>query len=178
MNIQEWIRYSYSCLSEKKSVSNIQRKNPGKTISHNLSCKLIAISIPAGWDVPIIVKRLDARYDWLTGRWDKTRYELKDAGDGCEPWPSLGGAVAWLSEGNCSFFTKVIQVMIAGSQYVWLWDKQNNTRGSDVLYTLGWLFYFTLKILQKILINTDKCSIWSPRMLEVVAVVQSNFFFF
>ncbi|XP_019734212.1 uncharacterized protein LOC109521043 [Hippocampus comes] len=66
-----------------------------------------AVFTSQGWDVPVIVKRLDARYDWLTGSWEKTRYELKDTGDGCEPWPSLGGAVAWLSEGNCSFFTKV-----------------------------------------------------------------------
>ncbi|XP_061633472.1 uncharacterized protein si:dkey-256h2.1 [Phyllopteryx taeniolatus] len=35
-----------------------------------------------GWDVPVIVKRLDARYDWLTGRRATTRYELRDAGDG------------------------------------------------------------------------------------------------
>lgn len=30
-----------------------------------------------------------------------------DAGDGCESSPSIEGAVAWLSEGNCSFFDKV-----------------------------------------------------------------------
>ncbi|XP_061677016.1 uncharacterized protein si:dkey-256h2.1 [Syngnathoides biaculeatus] len=66
-----------------------------------------AVFTSQGWDVPVIVKRLDARYDWLTGRWAMTRYRLRDAGDGCEPSPSVGGAVAWLAEGNCSFFTKV-----------------------------------------------------------------------
>ncbi|XP_077432569.1 uncharacterized protein LOC144058154 [Vanacampus margaritifer] len=66
-----------------------------------------AVFTSQGWDIPVIVKRLDARYDWLTGRWARTRYELRDAGDGCEPSPSVEGAVAWLSEGNCSFFTKV-----------------------------------------------------------------------
>ncbi|KAK2845044.1 hypothetical protein Q5P01_011703 [Channa striata] len=60
-----------------------------------------------GWNLPVIVKRLDARYDWLMGRWDQRSYQLIDAGDGCDPSPSAAGAVAWVSEGNCSFFTKV-----------------------------------------------------------------------
>ncbi|KAA8591878.1 hypothetical protein FQN60_017252 [Etheostoma spectabile] len=32
---------------------------------------------------------------------------FKSKSDGCEPRPSVAGAVAWVSEGNCSFFTKV-----------------------------------------------------------------------
>nr|XP_033495970.1 uncharacterized protein si:dkey-256h2.1 isoform X1 [Epinephelus lanceolatus] len=60
-----------------------------------------------GWNMPVIVKRLDARYDWLMKRWDRKSYQLTDAGDGCQPSPSVAGAVAWVSEGNCSFFTKV-----------------------------------------------------------------------
>ncbi|XP_049585613.1 uncharacterized protein si:dkey-256h2.1 [Syngnathus scovelli] len=66
-----------------------------------------AVFTSEGWEVPVVVKRLDARYDWLSARWAKMRYKLKDAGDGCEPLSSVEGAVAWLSEGNCSFFTKV-----------------------------------------------------------------------
>lgn len=57
--------------------------------------------------MPVIVKRLDARYDWLMGSWSQMKHQLIDAGDGCEPAPSAAGAVAWVSEGNCSFFTKV-----------------------------------------------------------------------
>ncbi|XP_008297579.1 uncharacterized protein LOC103370331 [Stegastes partitus] len=60
-----------------------------------------------GWPMPVIIKRLDARYDWLTARWGPKSYPLVDAGDGCEPSPSVAGAVAWVSEGSCSFFTKV-----------------------------------------------------------------------
>lgn len=62
-----------------------------------------------GWHMPIIIKRLDARYDWLSTRWGQTSYQLIDSGDGCDPdpSPSLAGAVAWVSEGNCSYFTKV-----------------------------------------------------------------------
>ncbi|KAF3692333.1 hypothetical protein EXN66_Car008009 [Channa argus] len=60
-----------------------------------------------GWKMPVIIKRLDARYDWLMGRWDQRSYHLIDAGDGCDPSPLVAGAVAWVSEGNCSFFTKV-----------------------------------------------------------------------
>ena len=56
--------------------------------------------------MPLIVKRLDARYDWLD-RWGHGSYHLVDAGEGCEPSGSVAGRVAWVSEGNCSFFTKV-----------------------------------------------------------------------
>ncbi|KAM9353841.1 uncharacterized protein ABDE67_006235 [Symphorus nematophorus] len=58
------------------------------------------------WKMPVIIKRQDARYDWLP-RWGQRTSQLMDAGDGCEPSPSMAGAVAWVSEGNCSFFTKV-----------------------------------------------------------------------
>lgn len=60
-----------------------------------------------GWKMPVIIKRLDARYDWLMGRWSQPSYQLVDAGDGCDPSTSVAGAVAWVSEGSCSFFTKV-----------------------------------------------------------------------
>lgn len=59
------------------------------------------------WNVPVIVKRLNARYDWLNGRWERAQYVLVGAGDGCEPFPAAAGAVAWVSESGCSFFTKV-----------------------------------------------------------------------
>ncbi|KAL2084443.1 hypothetical protein ACEWY4_019961 [Coilia grayii] len=60
------------------------------------------------WDMPLIVKRLDARYDWLNGRWDQAKtYRLQDGGNGCAPTSSVAGAVAWVAEGECSFFTKV-----------------------------------------------------------------------
>jgi hypothetical protein len=58
------------------------------------------------WKMPLIVKRLDARYDWLDN-WDSGSYHLVDAGEGCEPSDRVAGRVAWVSEGNCSFFTKV-----------------------------------------------------------------------
>ncbi|XP_062277932.1 uncharacterized protein si:dkey-256h2.1 [Scomber scombrus] len=66
-----------------------------------------AVFTSEGWKMPVIIKRLDARYDWLMGRWTQKLYQLIDAGNGCDPSPSVAGAVAWVSEGNCSFFTKV-----------------------------------------------------------------------
>ncbi|XP_070823210.1 uncharacterized protein [Chaetodon trifascialis] len=66
-----------------------------------------AVFTSEGWHMPVVIKRLDARYDWLGTRWGQRSYQLMDAGDGCEPSASLAGAVAWVSEGNCSFFTKV-----------------------------------------------------------------------
>ncbi|KAM9782543.1 uncharacterized protein ACB057_014807 [Neosynchiropus ocellatus] len=60
-----------------------------------------------GWRIPLVAKRLDARYDWLTARWGQGSYLLRDGGDGCGPVPSVAGGVAWVSEGGCSFFTKV-----------------------------------------------------------------------
>lgn len=59
------------------------------------------------WDTPVVSKRLDARYDWLSTRWSQKSYQLLAAGDGCSLFPPVVGALAWLSEGNCSFFTKV-----------------------------------------------------------------------
>lgn len=66
-----------------------------------------AVFISDGWKLPVIIKRLDARYDWVMARWNPNSYHLVDAGDGCQPSPSVSGAVAWVSEGNCSFFSKV-----------------------------------------------------------------------
>lgn len=60
-----------------------------------------------GWEMPVISKRLNARYDWLRTPWNRTSYQLVDAGDGCRDSPSAAGAVAWVSEGSCSYFTKV-----------------------------------------------------------------------
>lgn len=57
--------------------------------------------------MPLIAKRLNARYDWLAARWSQKSYQLVDAGDGCSDAPLVAGALAWVSEGNCSFFTKV-----------------------------------------------------------------------
>lgn len=78
------------------------------TVSSLWSCNCY-FSFLTGWNMPIIVKRLDARYDWLTARWDQRTYRLADAGSGCDPSPSVAGAVAWVSEGSCSFFTKVCE---------------------------------------------------------------------
>ncbi|KAL0984814.1 hypothetical protein UPYG_G00147310 [Umbra pygmaea] len=65
-----------------------------------------AVFTSTDWKMPVIVKRLDARYDWLMGHW-RQRNHLIDAGDGCEPTTFVEGAVAWVSEGNCSYYTKV-----------------------------------------------------------------------
>ncbi|KAI1886130.1 hypothetical protein AGOR_G00210840 [Albula goreensis] len=73
---------------------------------HNCGLAQVAFT-STEWDTPVVAKRLDARYDWLMGRWDQRSYRVIDAGDGCEPCAALAGAVAWVSEGNCSFFTKV-----------------------------------------------------------------------
>ncbi|XP_044215965.1 uncharacterized protein si:dkey-256h2.1 [Thunnus albacares] len=75
-------------------------------IGHNCGFSQ-AVFTSKGWKMPVIIKRLDARYDWLMGHWDHKSYQLIDAGDGCNASPSVSGAVAWVSEGNCSFFTKV-----------------------------------------------------------------------
>ncbi|KAI9999847.1 hypothetical protein NQD34_011690 [Periophthalmus magnuspinnatus] len=66
-----------------------------------------AVFTSSDWKMPVIVKRLDARYDWLMEHWGQRSYSLVDAGDGCAPSPSVKGAVAWVSEEGCSFFTKV-----------------------------------------------------------------------
>uniref|UniRef100_H3C439 Si:dkey-256h2.1 n=1 Tax=Tetraodon nigroviridis TaxID=99883 RepID=H3C439_TETNG len=84
-----FVLYSWSCVSR--------------------SCGLAqAVFTSDEWKMPIISKRLNARYDWLKTQWSRKSCQLVEAGDGCGPAPpSVAGAVAWVSEGNCSFFTKV-----------------------------------------------------------------------
>ncbi|TKS82579.1 hypothetical protein D9C73_016688 [Collichthys lucidus] len=94
-------------------------------MSHN--CLLAqAVFTSQGWRVPIVIKRLDARYDWLMGHWTQSLYELRDAGDGCDPSPSVSGAVAWVSEGNCSFFTKVQNMAKSGASGVLVYALPGN----------------------------------------------------
>ncbi|XP_063054306.1 uncharacterized protein si:dkey-256h2.1 [Engraulis encrasicolus] len=66
-----------------------------------------AVFTSTEWDVPLIVKSLNARYDWLMGHWGDKMYRLQDGGDGCKPMASVAGAVAWVVEEGCSFFTKL-----------------------------------------------------------------------
>ncbi|XP_028834783.1 uncharacterized protein LOC114789691 [Denticeps clupeoides] len=73
---------------------------------HNCGLAQAVFTSPA-WDIPLVAKRLNARYDWLYGHWEQKPYRLTDAGDGCRPGASAEGRVAWISEGGCSFFTKV-----------------------------------------------------------------------
>uniref|UniRef100_A0A7N6BP32 Peptide-N-glycosidase F N-terminal domain-containing protein n=1 Tax=Anabas testudineus TaxID=64144 RepID=A0A7N6BP32_ANATE len=85
-----------------------------------------AVFTSEGWNMPVIIKRLDARYDWIMAHWGQRSYQLKDAGDGCSPSPSLGGAVAWVSEGNCSFFTKVQNTAKSGASGVLVYALPGN----------------------------------------------------
>uniref|UniRef100_A0A3P9KSS7 Si:dkey-256h2.1 n=1 Tax=Oryzias latipes TaxID=8090 RepID=A0A3P9KSS7_ORYLA len=85
-----------------------------------------AVFTSQGWRMPIIVKRLDARYDWLMGRWGAGPYRLVDAGDACSPSPSVAGAVAWVSQGNCSYFTKVRNMAKAGAAGVLVYCLPGN----------------------------------------------------
>lgn len=73
---------------------------------HNCGLAQVVFTSP-DWSIPVISKRLNARYDWLNSRWGADPYRLLDAGDGCKPDASIKGAVAWISEGGCSVFTKI-----------------------------------------------------------------------
>uniref|UniRef100_UPI003AAB2C9B uncharacterized protein isoform X1 n=1 Tax=Centroberyx gerrardi TaxID=166262 RepID=UPI003AAB2C9B len=86
-----------------------------------------AVFTSQGWNMPVIVKRLDAKYDWLMGRWGQKSYRLVDAGDGCDPSPSVAGAVAWVSEGRCSFFTKVQSMAKSGASGVLVYALPGNS---------------------------------------------------
>ncbi|XP_017284069.1 uncharacterized protein si:dkey-256h2.1 isoform X2 [Kryptolebias marmoratus] len=85
-----------------------------------------AVFTSDGWKMPIVVKRLDARYDWLMERWSSNSSRLVGAGDGCEPSASVGGAVAWVSEGNCSFFTKVQSMAKSNASGVLVYSLPGN----------------------------------------------------
>lgn len=82
-----------------------------------LECQTSVSLVIAELDMPIVVKRLDARYDWLP-RWGQQTYRLVDVGNGCESSPSVEGAVAWVLEGGCSFFDKVSKPALNGLESV------------------------------------------------------------
>lgn len=66
-----------------------------------------AVFTSSEWKMPVIIKRLNARYDWLMKHWGQGSYRLVDAGDGCAPSSGVEDAVAWVSDDGCSFFTKL-----------------------------------------------------------------------
>ncbi|KAJ7985419.1 hypothetical protein DPEC_G00351850 [Dallia pectoralis] len=92
---------------------------------HNCGLSQVVFT-SAGWNMPVIVKRLDARYDWLMGHWSQKQHRLVDAGDACEPSPSVAEAVAWVSEGNCSFFTKVKNMALSKATGVLVYARSGN----------------------------------------------------
>ncbi|CAG6013954.1 unnamed protein product [Menidia menidia] len=85
-----------------------------------------AVFTSYGWKMPVIAKRLDARYDWLMARWKPGSYRLVGAGDGCLPSASAAGGVAWVSEGNCSFFTKVLNMAKSNASGVLVYSLPGN----------------------------------------------------
>lgn len=86
-----------------------------------------AVFTSKGWNMPVIIKRLDARYDWLMGHWGQRSYQLIDAGDGCDPSPLVAGSVAWVSEGGCSFFIKVQNMAKSNASGVLVYALPGNT---------------------------------------------------
>ncbi|KAG7216467.1 hypothetical protein INR49_001953 [Caranx melampygus] len=94
------VLYYWSCKGKNCGLSQAAFTSEGKK-------RLLSDLVGRGWNMPVIIKRLDARYDWLMAGWGQRSYQLVDAGNGCDPSPSVAGGVAWVSEGSCSFFTKV-----------------------------------------------------------------------
>ncbi|KAJ8354490.1 hypothetical protein SKAU_G00220570 [Synaphobranchus kaupii] len=92
---------------------------------HNCGLAQVSFSSPE-WDIPVVAKRLDARFDWLMGHWDQRSYSLIDAGDGCEPFATVSAAVAWVSEGNCSFFTKVKNMAVSKAAGILVYASLGN----------------------------------------------------
>ncbi len=109
------VLYSWGCGGHNCGLAQVLYSSPGECVlmgSHDSVTSVSGASFPkysgiADWSTPVIAKRLGARYDWLNRRWGADSYRLLDAGDGCKPVTSVKGAVAWVSEGGCSFFTKV-----------------------------------------------------------------------
>jgi len=73
-------------------------------------------------DVNFVIKRLDARYDWLPSPYKlkpkHSKMKIKFFGDGCKKKLSEGytGKVVLISrEGNCSFFEKIMHAQQAGA---------------------------------------------------------------
>ncbi|XP_067860286.1 uncharacterized protein si:dkey-256h2.1 [Heptranchias perlo] len=74
---------------------------------HNCGLSQAVFTSPE-FEMPVVDKRLDARYDWIMKSWRSVPYILRDGGDGCNISSEVKGAVALVSDkGNCSYFTKI-----------------------------------------------------------------------
>uniref|UniRef100_A0A4W3HJL8 Si:dkey-256h2.1 n=1 Tax=Callorhinchus milii TaxID=7868 RepID=A0A4W3HJL8_CALMI len=75
-----------------------------------------AIFTSPEWEMIVIAKRLDARYDWLMQSWKSEPYLIKNGGDGCSISSHVKDAAALVSdEGNCSHFAKVQNMALSGA---------------------------------------------------------------
>lgn len=64
-------------------------------------------------EYPIMLKRLDAHYDWLRSPvstfGNKTLPVVLTNSDGCQPSSTVNGSVALVNSGGCSYFKKVTE---------------------------------------------------------------------
>lgn len=59
---------------------------------------------------PVVLKRQDARYDWLPNMFvgfGSRSVPVVFAGAGCEKHPLVRNKIALLTDGSCSYFKKV-----------------------------------------------------------------------
>lgn len=66
----------------------------------------------SGSEFPFVLKRIDARYDWLPSpvKFGNKTLPLVFAEDGCQENSSVAGAIALVSDVGCNFYTKVIPI--------------------------------------------------------------------
>ncbi|KAL3836195.1 hypothetical protein ACJMK2_021637 [Sinanodonta woodiana] len=85
-----------------------------------------------GSQYPIVLKRLDARYDWLPSAavvlGNKT-LDLRFANDGCKPSEVVNGSVALVMWGTCSTSVKVLTMQNSGAIMVLVMMNSNQSLG-------------------------------------------------
>ncbi|KAK3609886.1 hypothetical protein CHS0354_015079 [Potamilus streckersoni] len=85
-----------------------------------------------GSQYPIVLKRLDARYDWLPSAavalGNKT-LELRFANDGCKPNKDVNGSVALVMWGTCSTSVKILMMQNSGAVGLLVMMNTNQSLG-------------------------------------------------
>ena len=68
----------------------------------------------SGSEFPVVLKRIDARYDWLPSpaKFGNKTLPLVFAEDGCDKDPRVAGAIALVSDVGCTFYKKVILLVL------------------------------------------------------------------
>lgn len=82
-----------------------------KCVDHGCGLNQVLIHSNSS-EFPFVLKRIDARYDWLPSpvKFGNKTLPLVFAEDGCQENSLVAGAIALVSDVGCSFYTKILKM--------------------------------------------------------------------